>query len=291
MKPSETVFDIDLKSLDAKKYIAGNDTFFERAKNWVSKNHKFLSYKDAAEQILNKSLFDYNDISTQEQITSELQRNFPGEFGFTEENGEKVILQYNQNIPIDAEDEDFFGFFFFFWLANKPTSQIYPFLDYHLNQAFHNDLLKFISFLEDGLLIFGAETKLHEDRKRLIDRWIKKNNLNGRLNGVTDNLADKGKTTARQVLVMYYLFKTLKVENVDKTKQRDFINFLINKTDRTVYDFIRTAPDITSKLSTLLSDLKFIKPLFEKMKLFDIAQMIEDAINDTSRKINQSKSM
>ncbi len=86
-------------------------------------------------------------------------------------------------------------------------------------------------------------------------------------------------TTARQVLVMHYIFKTLGVHQSDATKRARIVQFLNNKNWDSIYN--RTRSPLRANETELKKDLLAIKPLFQKVGLTSVVEQIEKEINSS----------
>lgn len=84
-------------------------------------------------------------------------------------------------------------------------------------------------------------------------------------------------TTNRQVLFMHFIFVALGVQNIDKSKQRNAIQFLTNKNDSNIYDRIRNPYSYSNQ--RIREDLRYIRNLFEDLQLSEIVTKINKEIN------------
>ncbi|HXM50242.1 MAG TPA: hypothetical protein VN956_20540 [Pyrinomonadaceae bacterium] len=84
-------------------------------------------------------------------------------------------------------------------------------------------------------------------------------------------------TLNRQVLALGFILKRLNVQNIDKSDQARFVEFLIGKTYKDIYDNLRELDDRV--LHRKGEDARFVIAQFEKLGLNDIAKEIEETLN------------
>jgi len=80
-------------------------------------------------------------------------------------------------------------------------------------------------------------------------------------------------TLNRQVLALGYILQALKVRNIDKIKQANFVEFLINKTNKTIYDALRELDDCLLKNDG--KDVEYVSAKFKELGLDELASKIE----------------
>ena len=83
-------------------------------------------------------------------------------------------------------------------------------------------------------------------------------------------------TLNRQVLALGYILKHLGVKNIDKTAQADFVEFLINKTNKDIYDTLRELDD--RLLHKEGQDAEYVAARFRKLGLETLADEIENTL-------------
>lgn len=87
-------------------------------------------------------------------------------------------------------------------------------------------------------------------------------------------------TTARQVLVMHYIFKELRlVENTDATHRARLVQFLTNKNWDSIYNKVRNPLKLNDSESN--KDLSAIIPLFQKIGLHSVVEQIKKEIESS----------
>jgi hypothetical protein len=84
-------------------------------------------------------------------------------------------------------------------------------------------------------------------------------------------------TMARQVLIMYFLLKHAQVRGIDASVKARFIQYLIGKDYKNIYDHIRN-PLSTKTGNFRKKDLQEIRTLFEQLGLTEIVKMINNEL-------------
>lgn len=89
-------------------------------------------------------------------------------------------------------------------------------------------------------------------------------------------------TTARQVLAVHYLLLAagMRQNGIDKSNEARLIEFLTGKNYRNIYDRVREPLKLSDKEAE--KDLKYIKPYFEKLGLFNVIELIEKELKFTA---------
>jgi hypothetical protein len=83
-------------------------------------------------------------------------------------------------------------------------------------------------------------------------------------------------TTARQVLAIHYLLKYSKADQASNADVARFIKFLTGKNYKNIYK--RVCNPLSSRDKELTEDLRFVRDLFEKLRLTEIVKMINNEI-------------
>lgn len=99
-------------------------------------------------------------------------------------------------------------------------------------------------------------------------------------------LQNREHTRHRKVLAMYYIFRHLNLSQTGLyTEKAKFIEFLIGRNYKNIYDSIRN-PLLTpkekkgKKSKYRIEDLEYVRPFFEELGLTEIIKMIEDDIKE-----------
>lgn len=97
-----------------------------------------------------------------------------------------------------------------------------------------------------------------------------------------ESIIESQNTTARQVLIMHYILKYLKVDNIDATKRAELIQFLTGKSSKNVYDLVRN-PLTTKQGDFRQKDLQVIRIFFENLGLEEIVKMINNELEISNK--------
>lgn len=105
-------------------------------------------------------------------------------------------------------------------------------------------------------------------------------------------------TNNQVVLIFHYFMKFINVSignQIDRSSVAKFIHLILNKeftnvSNSDIYDRLGSAPNSTND-TTLIGDLKIIRPLFEKVQLDVIVKFIDDELSmaRSEKKRNQPK--
>lgn len=87
-------------------------------------------------------------------------------------------------------------------------------------------------------------------------------------------------TLNRQVLALGFMLKHLGVRKIDKSKQAKFIEFLIGKTYKDIYDKLRELEDRV--IHRKGEDAHYVINQFRELELEDISKEIEDILKDSN---------
>jgi len=80
-------------------------------------------------------------------------------------------------------------------------------------------------------------------------------------------------TLNRQVLALGYMLQALGMRNIDKITQASFVEFLINKTNKTIYDALRELDDCLLKNDG--NDAEYVIARFKALGLDELASKIK----------------
>lgn len=140
----------------------------------------------------------------------------------------------------------------------------------------HYHTIKFLDDMVTKMLKEGEEKRAVELQTRQSERELMQTQIE---DIVQKALAATGVkknpefTLNRQVLALGYMLHALGVRNIDKSVQANFIEFLINKTNKDVYDALRELED--RLLHREGKDAEYVIARFKELGLDDLASKIE----------------
>jgi hypothetical protein len=177
-----SIFDISTISNDYKSYAI--DLFVmdlaplrhtdQKLKEMLSRylilNHRYYP-GDVLKNIFLRELDESLDL-TPKDILFELSKKLPWTFDLVKIEDEEVFLFYSEPGQISMENEEFFGYFFFYRLLHTSVTNIERFHEYHLINSFKYELDQYCQFLLDGFIRFADLVALPKSVKELSNNWI-----------------------------------------------------------------------------------------------------------------------
>jgi len=191
-----------------------------------------------------------------------------------------TIIMLDEDSCFLQPSDKFYDLFFSIELLTTDYLQVENFLMFHLLNSFRDNIHSYKKFL--GIIIAKFKRYINNDLALLINQFsidlkdVKQDEL--------ENIeaSNKEVTIRKKVLAIKYLLEGLSINN-DKIAIADFIKLITGKEvnqktkDGNIYKMLKK-PFPTSDKS-LINDLSYIRPYFEKLGLSEIVDVINREIN------------